>query len=153
MHAQLYDVEVEMITLSKEHVRHSSCISKRCHRSERKHPAYELGRKQAIMVIPISISANMGRHTVPKTAHRRNMTLIAAIGDQVSPTLSAFAFACQTLFACSGLNRMLLERSMFTKVATREKSENQKKKLHFRGTAIHSAETQEEKLSRAETKT
>jgi hypothetical protein len=81
------------------------------------------------------------------------MKLIAAIGDQVSPTLSAFAFACQTLFACSGLNRMLLERSMFTKVATREKSENQKKKLHFRGTAIHSAETQEEKLSRAETKT
>ena len=81
------------------------------------------------------------------------MKLIAAIGDQVSPTPSAFAFACQTLFACSGLNRMLLERSMFTKVATREKSENQKKKLHFRGTAIHSAETQEEKLSRAETKT
>jgi ubiquitin C-terminal hydrolase len=80
------------------------------------------------------------------------MKLIAAIGDQVSPTLSAFAFACQTLFACSGLNRMLLDRTMFTKVATREKSENQKKKLHFRGTAIHSAETQEEKLSRARRK-
>ena len=78
MHAQLYDVEVEMITLSKEHVRHSSCISKRCHWSERKHPAYELGRKQATMVIPISISANMGRHTVPKTAHRRNMALSAS---------------------------------------------------------------------------
>jgi hypothetical protein len=59
------------------------------------------------------------------------MKLIAAIGDQVSPTLSAFAFACQTLFACSGLNRMLLDRSMFTKVATREKSENQKKSYTF----------------------
>jgi ubiquitin C-terminal hydrolase len=59
------------------------------------------------------------------------MKLIAAIGDQVSPTLSAFAFACQTLFACSGLNRMLLDRTMFTKVATREKSENQKKSYTF----------------------
>jgi len=60
------------------------------------------------------------------------MKLIAAIGDQVTPTLSAFAFACQTLFACSGLNRMLLDRyPMFTKLATREKSENQKKSYTF----------------------
>ena len=87
MHAQLYDVEVEMITLSKEHVRHSSC---------RLPDAFRL------------------------------------LGSEPNVTRSI---------------------SDVHKSGDPRKIGKSKKKLHFRGTAIHSAETQEEKLSRAETKT
>ena len=85
MHAQLYDVEVEMITLSKEHVRHSSC---------RLPDAFRLLGSEPNVTRSIDVHKSGDPRKIGKS----------------------------------------------------------KKKLHFRGTAIHSAETQEEKLSRARRK-